>query len=208
MTMYWIYDLPNWLFGILTVLVLIFIALGGLYASRPMVRRLVEGSGRHNDVVSWFFASVSVFFGLAIGLIANGCQWANFIDVDTTVGKEASALAALYRDLDAYPKALQHKFEEESRVTSPDHQRRVARHPSGIDTRKRLGIAGSPRKRHDGLRNPPTSAKKSLMPRRSTRWTTSWKLHSRGFRRSASVFPRRCCRSSSSAQLSTCCYLI
>ncbi len=115
MTMYWIYDLPNWLFGVLTVITFNAIAIGGLFATRPIMRRLLKESGRHNDVVSWFFAAVGVFYGLAVGLIAVA-TWEDFTSVDAIVGHEAAALAGLYRDLDGYPTELRLKFEAQLRA--------------------------------------------------------------------------------------------
>ncbi len=115
MTMYWIYDLPNWLFGLLMVLVFNAVGVGGLYASRPLARRLTNASGEYNDLVSWFFAGVGVFYGLAVGLIAVA-TWEDYTDVDGVVGKEAAILAAFYRDLDGYPADFRAKLEEEVRV--------------------------------------------------------------------------------------------
>ncbi len=56
MTMYWIYDLPNWLLCALIVSIFVGLALAGLFISRPIVGRLVGSSPKHNDIVSFFFA--------------------------------------------------------------------------------------------------------------------------------------------------------
>ena len=40
MTMYWVYDLPTWLFGTLIVIVFVTFALAGLYLLRGWVRRI------------------------------------------------------------------------------------------------------------------------------------------------------------------------
>jgi hypothetical protein len=112
MTMYWIYDIPNWLFGVLTVVVFNLMAVGGLIATRPIARRILGASGQYNDVVSYFFAAIGVFFGLVMGLIAVA-TWQDFTDVDAIVGKEAAALATFFRDFDGYSPALRTKFEKE-----------------------------------------------------------------------------------------------
>ncbi len=101
MTMYWIYDLPNWVLGLLIVAVGSGGAVVGLLATRPFTRALLGASDRHNDVVSWVFAGVGVFYGLALGLIAVA-TWEDFSACDAQVSKEGAALAALYDDLDAY----------------------------------------------------------------------------------------------------------
>src|SRR5262249_44076956 len=73
--------------------------------TRPMVRRLL-GPGTHvNDLVSYFFAGIGVFYGLALGLIAVA-TWENYTDIDTVVGTEAAAVASFYRDLDGYPQPV------------------------------------------------------------------------------------------------------
>src|SRR5690349_2107515 len=98
MTMYWIYDLPNWTLGV-------------LFATRPLVRRLLGPTANYNDVVSYFFAGIGVFYGLALGLIAVA-TWENYTDIDGVVGTEAAAVASFYRDLDGYPQPLRGRLEE------------------------------------------------------------------------------------------------
>jgi hypothetical protein len=110
MTMYWIYDLPNWALCALIVSVFVGLALIGLFLSRPIVRRLVGSSPKHNDVVSYFFGAMGVFYGLALGLIAVA-TWENYTEVDGVVSTEAAALASLYRDLDGYPQPLRGRLE-------------------------------------------------------------------------------------------------
>ena len=46
MNMYWVYDLPNWLFGLLTIMVTVAIGVGGLYATRRLVRRVHGSEGK------------------------------------------------------------------------------------------------------------------------------------------------------------------
>ena len=111
MTFYWIYDLPNWTLGVLIVGVFLAVSLAGLFVTRPMVRKLL-GPGSHcNDVVSYFFAGIGVFYGLALGLIAVA-TWENYTDIDGVVGTEAAAVASFYRDLDGYPQPLRGSLEE------------------------------------------------------------------------------------------------
>src|SRR5256885_1878582 len=70
MSMYWIYDFPNWLLGVGMVAFFVGLSLFGLWTTRHLVRRLLDASPAHNDVVSWVFAGIGVFYGLALGLIA------------------------------------------------------------------------------------------------------------------------------------------
>jgi hypothetical protein len=110
MTMYWIYDLHNWVLCTLILSAFAVVALIGLFATRPMVRRLLGPTGNCNDVVSYFFAGIGVFYGLALGLIAVA-TWENYTDIDGVVSTEAAALASLYRDLDGYPQPMRGRLE-------------------------------------------------------------------------------------------------
>jgi hypothetical protein len=110
MSMYWIYDLSNWLLCSLIVLTFVGLALIGLFITRPLVGRLLGRSPKHNDVVSFFFASMGVFYGLALGLIAVA-TWENYTEIDGIVSSEAAAVASFYRDLDGYPKPMRNRLE-------------------------------------------------------------------------------------------------
>src|SRR5262249_59194315 len=111
MWFYWIYDLPNWLLCVLIVAFTVGIAVIGLLITRPVVKRIVRGTSQHNDVVSYFFAGIGVFYGLALGLIAVA-TWENYTDIDGVVGTEAAAVASFYRDLDGYPQPFRGRLED------------------------------------------------------------------------------------------------
>ena len=133
MSMYWIYDFSNALLCVLIVAIFVGLALIGLFVTRPMVGWLVGRSPKHNDVVSFFFASMGVFYGLALGLIAVA-TWENYTEIDGVVSTEAAAVASFYRDLDGYPKPLRGRLEgmmrEYTRIVIekewPAHKRGVA----------------------------------------------------------------------------------
>ena len=76
----------------------------GLFALRNWVSRLhVEQN--HNEIVSYFLAAVVLFYGVMVGLIAVGV-WEQFSSTDEKVALEASEVAAVYRDLNAYPEPI------------------------------------------------------------------------------------------------------
>jgi hypothetical protein len=133
MSMYWIYDLSNALLCGLIVALFVGLALIGLFVTRPVVGRLLNRSSKHNDVVSYFFASMGVFYGLALGLIAIA-TWENYTEIDGVVSKEAAAVASFYRDLDGYPRPVRNRLEglmrEYARVVIdkewPAHKRGLA----------------------------------------------------------------------------------
>src|SRR5262249_43780262 len=111
MTLYWIYDLPNWVLGVFIVSTLLAFSLAGLFATRPVVRMLLGPTANCNDVVGSFFAGIGVFYGLALGLIAVA-TWENYTDIDGVVGTEAAAVASFYRDLDGYSQPLRRRLED------------------------------------------------------------------------------------------------
>lgn len=112
MTIYWIYDLPLWLFGLLSVLFGVSASILGLLISRPFVSRFHRGDEHQNDVVSYYFAAVGVFYGLTLGLIAVE-TYQNYIDSDNKVAAEAHAIASIYYDLDGFPQPLRGELTED-----------------------------------------------------------------------------------------------
>jgi len=102
MTMYWVYLLPNWLFGVLTVSLFLAFGVAGLFLTRGWMRRLHRVENGHNDIVGFYMAGVTVLYAVSIGLLAIGA-WATYTDVQSKVDREAAALAGLYRDISAYP---------------------------------------------------------------------------------------------------------
>ena len=114
MNLYWIYDLPNWQLGLLIVSTFSVAGVLGLFATRPVARWLLRGSGEYNDVVSWVFAGIGVFYGLALGLIAVG-TWEDFTTIDGQISQEAAALGSLFDDLDGYPPPTRDKLETQLR---------------------------------------------------------------------------------------------
>src|SRR5215469_1156118 len=108
MNLYWVYDLPNWLFGALTVAVFVALGVSGLFVTRGWVRRLHIVDHSHNDIVGFYLSAVTVFYGITLGLFAVG-TWTAFSDAEGKVDHEAAALAALYRDVSGYPEPVRAK---------------------------------------------------------------------------------------------------
>jgi hypothetical protein len=114
MNMYWVYDLPNWLFGALTIALTEVIALGGMYATRKWVRRIHGGEHSHNEVVGFYLGAVCVFYGITLGLLAVG-TWQTYSDVETRVGEEAAAVGVLYRDVSIFPEPNRSELQSDLR---------------------------------------------------------------------------------------------
>jgi amino acid transporter len=98
MNFYWVYDLPNWQFFILTVSVFILFSLLGAFAFSEKLEKRLGLTVEHNSIVSTFLSLSSVFYGISLGLIAVG-TFENFNSTEDKVNNESSALAALYRDV-------------------------------------------------------------------------------------------------------------
>jgi Protein of unknown function (DUF4239) len=102
MNLYWVYDLPNWLFAALVVITCLLISLGGHRLTERWVKRIAGNEGEFNDLVVTTLATVGVFFGITLGLISVGV-WEQFAQTNSNVGNEASALGVLYQAATVYP---------------------------------------------------------------------------------------------------------
>lgn len=115
MNMYWVYDLPNWVFGVLTVSVFVAIGVVGLYLTRHWVRQLHVVDHSHNDIVGFYLAAVTVFYGITLGLFAVG-TWTTYADAQGKVDHEAAALAGLYRDVSGFPEPVRTTLQNDLRT--------------------------------------------------------------------------------------------
>jgi hypothetical protein len=102
---YWIYDIPTWALAVLFAVVFVSVTWLGILLTRPHVRRWVASQEDWNDVMGYVLSCHGVLYGILLGLIAVG-TYQNYSDVEQTVSQEASALAALYRDVSSYPEPI------------------------------------------------------------------------------------------------------
>ena len=102
MNFFWVYDLPTWLFATGSVAVFILFGLICLYPTRAWVRRQHRVDHSHNDIVGFYLAAITVFYGITLGLLAAGA-WASYSDVQSKVDHESETLVSLYRDIQSYP---------------------------------------------------------------------------------------------------------
>jgi hypothetical protein len=116
--LFWIYDIPNWASFLVIVGATLAVGLIGLFGLSPWVSHLhVERN--HNEAVSYFWSAVVLFYGVMVGLIAVGV-WQQFSNTDEKVALEASALAALYRDVSAYPEPFRARLQADLRKHTQD----------------------------------------------------------------------------------------
>ena len=97
MNMYWVYNFPNWLFELLTILLFVSFSLAGLLASRKIIRR-VHLQHSYNDIVGFYLAGITVLYGVTLGLLAIGA-WTTYTDTETKVIQEGAVLASLYHSV-------------------------------------------------------------------------------------------------------------
>ncbi|MGI4730478.1 MAG: hypothetical protein ACRYFW_01870 [Janthinobacterium lividum] len=74
----------------------------GLRLTRGWIRRVHKVDHSHNDIVGYFLAALTVFYGITLGLVAIG-TWETFSAVGDKVDAEAAVVASLYRDVGSYP---------------------------------------------------------------------------------------------------------
>lgn len=103
--MLWIYDLPTWLFALLTVAVFLTVSIVGLLFSRHFITKRLLFSREINDAVNYFGTAIAALYSVTLGLIAVA-SWSNFSGVAALVSKEASTIGVLYRDVSGYPEPL------------------------------------------------------------------------------------------------------
>ena len=102
MDLYWLYDLPSWLFALIVISAFVTFGLVGLRLTRGWVRRIHGTDHSHNDIVGYFLAALTVFYGITLGLVAVG-TWSTFSAASDKVDAEAQIVASLYRDVGSYP---------------------------------------------------------------------------------------------------------
>jgi hypothetical protein len=100
--LYWVYDIPNWLFAVLVIGTCVTIGMVGHRLTERWVKRIVGNNGDYNDLVFTTLATVGVFFGITLGLISVGA-WEKFSGISTNVDQEAASLAVLYQSAKSYP---------------------------------------------------------------------------------------------------------
>jgi hypothetical protein len=118
--MYWIYDYPSWVIGLLFCGTLVAFTWMGIFLTRATVHSWLHREKRANEMVGLALSSYFVLFGLLLGLVAVA-TYQNYANVSDIVDKEASSLAALYREISSLPQSirgqLQQRLREYARYT-------------------------------------------------------------------------------------------
>jgi Kef-type K+ transport system membrane component KefB len=116
--LYRLYDIPNWLFGLIVIFAFVSFAIGGLHLTHKRLGVYNKDQLEANAIIAAYFGAVVAFYGITLGLISVGA-WQNFSDVENKAAREASAITALYRDVSNYPEptrqALRGKLKDYTR---------------------------------------------------------------------------------------------
>lgn len=114
MNFYWVYDIPSPMFWLLCVGISCTIGVSGTVLLRSWVKNL-HGGHSHNEIVSVFFASLAVFYGVAMGLFCV-TTWQTFSDIESKVAIESATLASLYRDVSHLDEPLRTRLQDDLRT--------------------------------------------------------------------------------------------
>jgi hypothetical protein len=105
--MLWIYDIPTWLFGLLTVATTTGASLAGLLLTYRLIHKRLPAWNTlvDNEVVGAFLSQILTLYGITLGLIAVA-TWESATQVSDYASNEAAVITALYRDLNGYPSPI------------------------------------------------------------------------------------------------------
>ncbi len=143
--MYWIYDYPIWAVWLLFCGVFVAFTWIGTFLTRKTVHSWLHRDKRSNDMIGLALSSFFVLYGLLLGLLAVA-TYQNYATVGDIVDKEASSLAAVYRNVSGYPQPirgqLQDRLREYTRYTIEEgwEQQRNGIAPRGQSARSGLFV--------------------------------------------------------------------
>lgn len=103
--LYWLYDLPTFLFAIVVAGAFVVFGVTGLAAMRRVARRRPHHAPEPNDTVGYYFGAVVGFYGITLGLISVGV-WQSYGDADAKSTMEATTIESLYRSISGHPEPL------------------------------------------------------------------------------------------------------
>ena len=105
-----LFDLPLLITGPAIVGSLCLFAVAGLTVVRRRVLPRLRIKTEDSEFIGAMMQSVMVFYGLAVALMAVSVSQ-TYSDVSKIVSGEATALAALYRDVSSYPEAFRPRLQ-------------------------------------------------------------------------------------------------
>jgi len=112
--MEWLYNLPLWMAGFLTVLLFAGSAVVGLFCFRHLVGKRLQLGVHTNESIIFFCSMIGVFYSLTVSLVAVAV-WGTHSEVEGIVSQEAASLAALYRDISGHPDPTRSELRQQLR---------------------------------------------------------------------------------------------
>ena len=100
--LWWLYEIP--ILAVVGLFALLFVGLCwiGIIFISPIIAPWFQDKQQLNEVLGDYLQYFGVIYGLLLGLLAVA-TYQNHTDVEKAVASEASSIAALYRDISAYP---------------------------------------------------------------------------------------------------------
>ena len=138
-----LFDLPLLFMGSAIIAVLCLFGISGLLLVRRRVLPRLRIHTADSEFSGAMLQSVMVFYGLAVALIAVSV-WQTYSDVSKIVSQEATALAALYRDVSGYPEPLRPALQQELR----EYTEYLIREAWPLQRRGRVPTGGVERMNH------------------------------------------------------------
>ena len=111
----WMYYVPLWESGVITVFVFCAFGIAGLVLTRKWAPSLHHENLSYNDIVGYYFGAITVLYGITLGLLMVG-DWTTLTDTQNKVDQEASTLAAFYLDVSQYPEPHRGRLQEDLRL--------------------------------------------------------------------------------------------
>src|SRR5438552_13690345 len=106
----WLYEVRPIYTALILVVLIETLSMIGLALARRFVIPRVHYHDGANDAVSGTVQAIGVFYGITVGLIAVGV-WNTNSNASELVSKEATSIAALYRDVSGYPEPQRTKLQ-------------------------------------------------------------------------------------------------
>jgi len=106
-----IFDLPVLITGPAIVILLCLYGVVGLLITRRWVLPRLRTDVHDSEFSGAMLQAVMVFYGLAVALIAVSV-WQSYSDGGKIISQEATALAALYRDVSSYPEPIRPQLQK------------------------------------------------------------------------------------------------
>jgi hypothetical protein len=110
----WAYEIPNWQVAVIFSSVSVALMWFGIIFIKPFLRLLFSRQEDINSVVGTSVSAFSVFYGLLLGLISVA-TFQTYSSLNDNVAREASIIAALYRDFSAYDAPMRGELQEAMR---------------------------------------------------------------------------------------------